>query len=79
MQISVIFNFGDLTHYFEEDEEQNEDLRTNPLQGEGVEVEQVPNLGLLSLVMVLNQVCPILTILTWVFEKVQVRLEKVVG
>ena len=38
------------------------DLRTNPLQGEGVDVEQVSSLCLLSLVRILNQIGPILTL-----------------
>jgi len=32
MQVSNTFNVRDLTPYFEDDEEHNEDLRANPLQ-----------------------------------------------
>ena len=62
MQIYTTFNVGDLTPYLEDDEEQDEDLRTNPLQRGGVDEEQLPSLGLLSLVRVTNQVGLILTL-----------------
>jgi len=35
MNISVTFNIGDLTAYTKDEDEGNEDLRANPLQGEG--------------------------------------------
>jgi len=33
MQMSTTFNVGDLTAYFKEDEEEDEDLGKHPLQG----------------------------------------------
>ena len=64
------------------------DLRANPLQGGGVDTEQVSSWGLISLVRVLNQVgqtwtlgqelgCP-RSILTWDLEKFQLRLGKAI-
>jgi len=61
-QVSVTFNVGDLTPYLEDDEEHDEDLRINPLQGGGVDAEQLPTLGLLSLVRAMSQVGPMLTL-----------------
>ena len=49
-------------HHLEDNEEHDEDLRISPLQGGGVDVEQVLNLGLLSLVKVLNQVSSLVTL-----------------
>jgi len=48
MQISPTFNVRDLTPYIEDDEEHNEDLRANPLQGEEVDAHQIPRLNLVS-------------------------------
>jgi len=62
MQMSTIINVGDLTTYLEDDEEHGEYLRKNPLQGGEVDTEQLPSLGPLSLVRVMNQVGPILTL-----------------
>jgi len=61
MLVSATFNVRNLTLYLEDDEELDEYLRTNPLQVGGVDAEKLPNLGLLSLVRVTNQVSPILT------------------
>jgi len=33
MNISITFNIKDLTPYIEDDDDENKDLRTNPLQG----------------------------------------------
>ena len=41
-QISFTFNVRDLTPYHEDNEEHDEDLRTNPLQGEGVNERKFP-------------------------------------
>jgi len=62
MQISTTSSVGDLTLYLEDNEEYNEDLRTSPLQGGGVDAKQLLSLGILSLVRVTNQVSPILTV-----------------
>jgi len=50
IQIYATFNVRDLTSYLEDDKEYDEDLSTNPLQGLGIDMEQVSSLGLLSLV-----------------------------
>ena len=46
MNISAIFNVGDLTPYIVNEDDDIEDLRANPLQGGEVDVEQImkPNL-----------------------------------
>ena len=46
MNISATFNVGDLTCYIEDDDEDIQDLRANPLQGGEVDAEQTmrPNL-----------------------------------
>jgi len=62
MKRSTAFNVGDLTPCLEDDEEHNEALRTNPLQGGGVDGKQLLSLDLLSLVRVMNQVVAILTL-----------------
>jgi len=62
MQVFATFNVRDLTLYLEDDEEYDEHLRTNSLQGGGVDMEQLPSLGLFSLVRVINQASPILTL-----------------
>ena len=54
IQISAAFNVGDLTPYLKGNEGHDENLRTNPLQVGGVDAEQLPSLGLLSLVRVMN-------------------------
>ena len=41
IQVSTTFNVGNLTPYLEDDEEHDEDLRTNYLQGGGVDAEQL--------------------------------------
>jgi len=45
MQISATFNVVDLTPYLEENDEHDEYLKANPLQGGGVDAEQVLSLG----------------------------------
>jgi len=62
MQASATFNVGHLTPYLEDDEEHDENLRRNPLQGGRVDAKQLSSLGLLSLVRVINQVGSILTL-----------------
>jgi len=62
MQVSAAFNVGDISPYLEDYEEHDKDLRRNCLQRGGVDGEQLPSLSLLSLVRVINQVGPILTL-----------------
>ena len=62
MQIFATFNVGDLTSYSGDNEEHDEYLRINALQGGEVDAEQVPSLGILSLVRVFNHIGPILAL-----------------
>ena len=61
MNISYTFNIGYLTLYIEDEDEGNEYLRANPLQGREVDVEQVKQSNLLNHIKALVRIGPVIT------------------
>jgi len=63
MNISAVFNMGDLTPYIRNDDEGHENLKANPLQGEGeVDVEQVKQCNLLNYIRTFGRIGPMVEV-----------------
>jgi len=62
INISATFNVGDLTHYIEDEDQNHEDLKANPLQEGKVDTGQVTQRNLVNHIKALVRNRPMVTI-----------------